>query len=135
MPYAYDYVQGASKALRFNRIFIFNQETSLLIRPIDEGNYRRFIYFCKRFLYNTPFVTFMDLRWTAVRIDKEKGKMVRGFEGWSRLRFYHRKRFKIQQDGGKVRFGLPRCRGDDRLRDQISRLSSWCAFCSFVRAR
>ena len=74
MPYAYDYVQGASNALRFNRIFIFNQETGLLIRPIDEGNYRRFINFCKRFLYNTPFVTSMDLRWTAVRIDKEKGK-------------------------------------------------------------
>ena len=32
MPYAYDYVQGASNTLRFNRIFIFNQETSLLIR-------------------------------------------------------------------------------------------------------
>jgi len=74
MPYAYDYVQGASNTLRFNRIFIFNQETGLLIRPIDEGNYRRFINFCKRFLYNTPFVTSMDLRWTAVRIDKEKGK-------------------------------------------------------------
>jgi len=74
MPYAYDYVQGASNALRFNRIFIFNQETGLLIRPIDEGNYRRFINFCKRFFYNTPFVTSMDLRWTAVRIDKEKGK-------------------------------------------------------------
>jgi hypothetical protein len=68
------FVQGASKALRFNRIFIFDQETSLLIRPIDEGNYHRFLNFCKRFLYNTPFVTFMALRWTAVKIDKEKGK-------------------------------------------------------------
>ena len=97
MPYAYDYVQGASKTLRFNGIFIFNQETGLLSRSIDEGNYRRFINFCERFLYNTPFVTFMDLRWTAVRIDEEKGKkMVRGIERWSRLRFYYQKGFKIQ---------------------------------------
>jgi hypothetical protein len=35
--------------------------------------------FCERFLYNTPFVTFMDLKWTAVRIDKKKGRK------WSEL--------------------------------------------------
>jgi len=49
----------ASKALRYNRIFVYKQEISLLIRPIDGANCSRFLSFCERIFYNTAFGTFI----------------------------------------------------------------------------
>jgi hypothetical protein len=62
------------EGIAFQQDFYLQPRNKFVDSSIDEGNYRRFINFCKRFFYNTPFVTSMDLRWTAVRIDKEKGK-------------------------------------------------------------
>jgi len=49
-------------------VFVYKQEMSLFIRPIDGGNCRRFLNFCERIFYNTPFVTFIAPE-IAVRID------------------------------------------------------------------
>jgi len=50
-------------------VFVYKQEMSLFIRPIDGGNCRRFLNFCERIFYNTPFVTFIAPE-IAVRIDQ-----------------------------------------------------------------
>jgi hypothetical protein len=45
--HGHDHVSRVSKALRFNKILIFNCELILVIRPKDEGNCSRFADFCE----------------------------------------------------------------------------------------
>ena len=88
--HGHDHVPRTSKALRFNKISIFNRELTLIIRPKYEGNCIRFTDFCERFFYNGSLVTSWNLRVNNCdNWQRKRKKMDRDTRNWCYLRFYY----------------------------------------------